>query len=99
MASQKQTVWAVATEIKRETEKAFLVEFNGATWLPKSQVSIVKTDGGLFVELPQWLFFQNKSRFIDGRGVLLSVSAAEFAQYISSGELTIIETVYERKVA
>lgn len=98
MATQK-TVWAVATEIKRETEKAFLVEFNGQTWLPKSQVTIVRTDAGLAVEMPKWLFLQNKSRFIDHRGNLLFVDSADFALSIQTGELKVIETVYERKAA
>ena len=54
--------YAVITEIVRETEKAILVEGNGQTWLPKSQIEIIETDIAIVVKMPVWLWMDKRTQ-------------------------------------
>lgn len=53
-------VIAIYNWVERETEKAVLVDANGQTWLPKSQVNFYKFNGYKIVALPSWLYREKR---------------------------------------
>lgn len=53
-------VVAIYNWVERETEKAVLVDANGQTWLPKSQVNFYKFNGYKIVALPSWLYREKR---------------------------------------
>ena len=56
-------VYAVITEVLRETRKAVLVEADGQVWLPKSVCVLHKVGGVQVIEMPAWLWQKNSLSF------------------------------------
>lgn len=60
-------IYAIASDVKAETEKAFLIEASWDIWLPKSQISVyrVNRDEGVsplyVISLPVWLWKKNQT--------------------------------------
>ena len=56
-------VYAVITEVVRETRKAVLVEADSQVWLPKSVCRFHKVGGVQVIEMPSWLWHKNSQSF------------------------------------
>lgn len=52
----------IVNEIKKQTEKAVLINANGDIWLPKSQTEISNVDGINVIRIPVWLWIQHKTQ-------------------------------------
>jgi hypothetical protein len=59
MSASKQ--YAIINKIVKETDKAVLVEADGETWLPKSQIEIIPTPLATVIILPHWLWMQKRN--------------------------------------
>jgi len=78
------TIYTIASEIIKETEKAYLFEAGWNVWLPKSQISVWEYQTGsgasagksYLIELPTWLYIKNRNAFS-----LLEVDEANVSPY------------------
>lgn len=49
----------VLSEIAHETETGILIEWkNQNAWLPKRKVKVKKTEEGIIIQVPHWLYKQ-----------------------------------------
>jgi hypothetical protein len=65
-------------DIKKETQKAVLIEAAGLVWLPKSQIQMRKIDGLDVVIMPGWLFWKNAESFRNSHGQLVVSDCADY---------------------